>query len=62
MLAVLPQMRTNTFATVAVGVLVLAGLAVAVSSKSATAGVLGASGMAFSNVIRAAAYGSAPTK
>jgi uncharacterized membrane protein len=50
-------MKTSTFASVAIAVIVLAGLAVAVASGSQTAQVLNAAGSSFGNVVKAAAYG-----
>lgn len=50
-------MKTNELASIAIAIIVLAGLAVAVAQGSQTASVLNASASGFSNVIKAAAYG-----
>jgi hypothetical protein len=50
-------MKTNELASVAVAVIVLAGLAVSVANGGNTAKILNAAGSSFSNVIKAAAYG-----
>lgn len=50
-------MRTNEIATFITGVLILAGLAVALSKDSQTAKVLESGGSSFAGIIKAAAYG-----
>lgn len=50
-------MKTNELASIALAIIVLAGLGVALASGSQTVGVLNASASGFSNVIKAAAYG-----
>lgn len=50
-------MMSSELVSVALAIIVLAGLGVALASGSQTVGVLNASASGFSNVIRAAAYG-----
>lgn len=50
-------MRSSEIASIAVAIIVLAGLGVALASGSQTVGVLNAASSGFSNVVKAAAYG-----
>lgn len=51
-------MKVNELGSIAVAVIVLAGLAVTLKNGGQAAQVLNAGGSAFANIIKAAAYGT----